>query len=62
MSAAVCFALSCNLLLRLAEGLAEVVALAVVLTTFFFPFSGGLTPFPLSMILLPCPFGVAFET
>ena len=46
MSVAVCFALSCNLLLRLAEVLAKVVATAVVLTMFFFPFSGGLTPFP----------------
>ena len=62
MSAAVCFALSCYLLLRLAEGLAEVAALAVVLATFFFPLLGGLTPFPLSMILLFCPLGATFET
>ena len=38
MSAAVCFALSCNLLLKLAEGPAKVIALAVVLATFFFLF------------------------
>ena len=50
------------LLLRLAERLAKVVALALVLATFFFPFSGGLTPFPLSMIFFTCPFGGAFAT
>ena len=60
MSAAVCFALSYNLFLRLAEGLAKVVATAVVLTMFFFPFSGGLTHFPFLLTFLSCPMGMTF--
>ena len=60
ISTAVCFALSCYLLLRLIGGLAKVVATAVVLTTFFFPFSGGLTPFPFLLTFLSCPIGTTF--
>ena len=47
MSAVVCFALSLRLLHVLAEGPAVVMALVVVLTTFFFPLTRGLA-FPLS--------------
>ena len=60
ISTAVCFALSCSLPLRLLEGLTKVVTTAVILATFFFTFSGGLTPFPFLLIFLSCPIGATF--
>ena len=58
---AVSFALSYNLLLKLEEGPAKVVVLAVDLTTFFFPFSSGLIPFPFPLIFLSCPIGAVLK-